>query len=105
MGEAHGAAQAEEGLQDALNHQDEHDRPQVAGQGLKRSRLVQDWQSSHQKGLGLVVLHKKTDQKGQVVKSHVDWDMGIVGHDPEENLPIVGAAVVVGTILVVTQVF
>ena len=67
--EVHGAAQAEEGLQDALNHQDEHDRPQVAVQGLKKSRLVQDWQASHHKGLGSVVLHKKTDHKDQVVES------------------------------------
>ena len=36
--------------------------------------------------------------KDQVVESHVGWDMGTVGHDPEVNLPIVGAAVVVGTI-------
>ena len=73
--EVHGAAQAEEGLQDALNHQDEHDRPQVAVQGLKKSRLVQDWQASHHKGLGSVVLHKKTDHKDQVVESHVDREV------------------------------
>ena len=36
--------------------------------------------------------------KEQVVESHVGWDMGTVGHDPEENLSMVGAAVVVGTI-------
>ena len=75
MEEAHGAAQAEEGLQDALNHQDEHDRPQVAGQGLKKSRLVQNWQASHHKGLGLVVLHKKMAHKDQAVESHVDWEV------------------------------
>ena len=55
--------------------------------------------------MGLVGARRKTDQEDQVVESHVDWDMRIAGHDPEENLPISGAAVVVGTIEVVTQVF
>ena len=41
--EVHGAAQAGEGLQDALNHQDEHDHTQMAVQGEKESHLVQDW--------------------------------------------------------------
>ena len=71
MEEVHGAAQAEEGLQDALNHQDEHDRPQVAVQGLKKSRLVQDWQASHHKRLGTGV------------------------HDPEESPLIAGAVLIV----------
>ena len=47
----HGAAQVEEGHQDALNYQDEHDCPQLAVQGLQKSRLVQDWQASHHKGV------------------------------------------------------
>ena len=47
--EVHGAAQAEEGPQDALNHQDVHDHQQVAVHRLKRSRLVQDWHASHHK--------------------------------------------------------
>ena len=84
--------------QDALNHQDEHDHSQISVQGEKESRLVQNWQASHQEGLGLVVYHRKTDHKDQVVESQVEWDMGLVGHDPEENHPIVGAAGVVGTI-------
>ena len=48
--------------------------------------------------MGLVGARSKTDQEDQVVESHVDGDMGIVGHDPEENLPTVRAAVVEGTI-------
>ena len=98
MEEVHGAAQAGVGLQDALNHQDEHDHSQISVQGEKESRLVQNWQASHQEGLGVGVAHRKTEQKDQVVESHVDWDTGIVVHDPEENLPRVGAAVAVGTI-------
>ena len=94
----HGAAHDEEGHQDALNYQDKHDRVQPGVQGRQKSHLVQDLQASHHKGLGLAGLHKKTEQKDQVVESHVDWDMGIVGHDPEGTLPIGGAAVVVGTI-------
>ena len=94
----HGAAQVEEGQQDAQNYQDEHNCPQPVVQGRQKSHLVQDLQASHHKGLGLAGLHKKTEQKDQVVESHVDWDMGIVGHDPEGTLPIGGAAVVVGTI-------
>ena len=57
---------------------------------------MQNWQASHHEGLGSVVLHKKTEHKDQVVEGHVGWDMGTVGHDPEENLPIVGAAVGAG---------
>ena len=94
----HGAAHVEEGHQDALNYQDKHDCVQPVVQGRQKSHLVQDWQASHHKLVGLVVLHKTTDHKDQVVGSHVDWDMGVVGHDPKENLPIEGAAVVVGTI-------
>ena len=93
----HVAAHVVEGHQDALNYQDKHDCVQPVVQGLQRSHLVQDCQASHHRLVGLVVLHKTTDHKDQVEESHVGWDMGTVGHDPEENLPIVGAAVVVGT--------
>ena len=71
----YGAAQVEEGRQDALNYQDGHGCPQPVVQGRQKSRLVQDWQASHHKGVGLVVLHKTTDQKDQVVESHVDWEV------------------------------
>jgi len=86
--EVHGAAQAEEGLQDAQNHQDEHDRPQVAVQGLKKSLLVQDWQASHHKGLGLVILHKTTGHKDQVVEGHMDWEVVEAHKDWELGLVI-----------------
>ena len=75
MEEVHGAAQAGVGLWDALNHQDEHDHSQISVQGEKESRHVQDWQARHQGGLGLVVVHRKTDHKDQVVESHVDWEV------------------------------
>ena len=94
----HGAAHGEKGHQGALNYLDKHDCVQPVVQGRQRSHLVQDCQASHHRLVGLVVLHKTTDHKDQVEESHVGWDMETVGHDPEENHPIVGAAVVVGTI-------
>ena len=92
----HGAAHVEEGHQGALNYLDKHDCVQPVVQGRQRSHLVQDCQASHHRLVGLVVLHKTTDHKDQ--KSHADLDIGAVGHDSKEDLPMVGAAVVVGTI-------
>ena len=49
-------------------------------------------------GLELVAEERIHRNKYQVVESHVGWDLGTVGHDPEENLPTGRAAAVEGTI-------